>query len=223
MFYSDFLLPALCFLTRHPADVSKMQLVILCRTQGRDLAEFMFREGSDVAIHILDNIAVEAASLAYKELRFVSEKLRKDALWKSFSSKDSKKLTSPEQGIKEMLDLTTVRPLSQLLGNHFIGTSPELATLLGPDSGIDWAMCTLAMKKDAAFSPNWSLEGEDEFITSLFYSQAEDLFWLIRLDLKGKLLRADLVEKNELVESERRQMALQKFSNFLLHYIWHNL
>ena len=40
----------------------------------------MFREGSNVAIRILDNIAVEAAGLAYKELHFIAERLRKDGV-----------------------------------------------------------------------------------------------------------------------------------------------
>ena len=43
----------------------------------------MFREGSNVAIHVLDNIVVEAAGLAFKELKFVAERLRRDALWKT--------------------------------------------------------------------------------------------------------------------------------------------
>jgi hypothetical protein len=200
-----------------------MQLVILCRTQGRNLSDFMFRENSNVAIHILDNIALEAASLAYKELKFVSEKLLKYALWKSFSSKAAfKHARTAEEGIHEMLKLTYVRPLLQSLGNNLTGGLPGIATHLGPDSGIDWTACCASMKQDPSFLPNWSL-GSVGFVTNLFFVEPEDIFLLLKVDPNGGLLGVDLVEKDESMALERRQITIQRFLNFLLHFIWFSL
>ena len=260
-------LAALCFLILHTRDAAKMTIVILCRTQGRNLSDFMFREKSNVAIRILDNIAVEAAGLAYKELRFCSEKLRKEKLWMSFSSSSVvlKQPTPLLESMDEMLRLSHVRPLSvsQSSGNNLTDGLPELTMLLGDESGINWPVCCNCMKRDKrVFSPHWSFEGpplppplhddiqqkqqhDPKTVTHLFYMRDEDLFLLLKISSSpssvlpstntaasttnitstatGNLLAASIVEKNEVANLERRRMALQKFANFLLHYIWQNL
>jgi hypothetical protein len=200
-----------------------MLLVILCRTQGRNLSEFMFREGSNVAIHILDNIVLEAAGLAFKELKFVAEKLRRDALWKSFSS-NTEGMTSilTQKRIYEMLSLTTVRPLLQVLGNNITSAMPEITTLLGPELFVDWTSCCQCMAHDTSFSPYWSIEG-DGATNHLFFMEQEDVFLLVGVNESSTLVGAALVEKDDSLTQERRQIALQKFLNFLLHFIWQSL
>ena len=213
----------------------------------------MFREGSNVAIRILDNIAVEAAGLAYKELRFVSEELRKETLWLGFSSPSlaAKQPIPSREAMEEMLSLSCVRPLSQLDGNGLTDSLPELQMLLGDESEINWSACCKCMKKDQQlFSPHWSLveslpphQHHQGAATHLFYMQDEDLFLLLTVSslskttdttptrssstsatARGKLIGASLVEKDDFVKlDERRHMALQKFANFLLHYVWQNL
>jgi hypothetical protein len=183
----------------------------------------MFREGSNVAIHIIDNIVFEAAGLVYKELKFVAEKLLKDTLWKSFSSKSTgNQVMAAQEGIHEMIRLTKVRPLSQVLGNNFTSAFPEIATLLGSDSGINWTACCMCMNYDPAFSPSWSLEG-GVYVTNIFFVEPEDVFLLLGVNVSGALVRSDLVEKDDSVTLERRQIAMQKFFNFLFHYIWRSL
>lgn len=201
-----------------------MQLVILCRTQGRNLSDFMFRENSNIAIHILDNIALEAAGLAYKELKFVSEKLLKDALWKSFSSKNTlKNARTTDGGLRELLTLANVRPLNQILGNSPAGAVPEIATLFGSDSGIDWLVCCAAMKQDPSFSPSWQLEEEDN-VANIFFIEPEDIFLLLKVDpTNNSLLEVDLVERDDSVSLERRQITIQRFLNFALHFVWFSL
>ena len=243
-------------------------MVILCRTQGRNLADFMFREKSNVAIRILDNIAVEAAGLAYKELRFCSQKLRKERLWTSFSSSPtgSKHPTPLRESMDEMLRLSRVLPLSlpQLNGHNLTDGLPELAMLLGDESGIDWSICCKCMRRDKrVFSPYWSFDSpprppptqnhhyehqeqpELPTTTHLFYMREEDLFLLLQVSSSpsssspstntaasatiitstatGKLVSANIVEKDDVASCDRQRMALQKFANFLLHYIWQNL
>lgn len=213
---------SVCFLTPHESDLTKMQLVILCRTQGRNLSDYMFREGSNVAIHIIDNIVLEASSLAFKELRRVAKKLQKVSLWNFFSSKRSmRKRSDVQENLAEMLALTNVRPMQQMIGNLLIGRL-ECLTLFESDMNIDWKDCCLAMQSDDFFTPNWSLT-HDESISHLFYLEPDDIFLFIGIDGRGSLLKAGLVEKDMLVTLERRQRAIQRFSNFLLHFIWQSL
>jgi hypothetical protein len=200
-----------------------MQLVILCRTQGRNLSDFMFREGSNVAMRILDNIVLEGSSIVFTELRLGAKMLLKDSLWQQFSSKSTLKPTAnTEENIREMLTLTNVRPLQHLLGNTLKGNGLDISTLLESETGIDWISCCHAMKCEPSFGPNWSLNG-DGITTHLFFMEHEDVFLLIGVDANGALLKAGLVEKDESMTLERRQITMQKFSNFLLHFIWQSL
>ena len=189
----------------------------------------MFREGSNLAIYILDNVAVEAAGLARKELHSAALSLRRDMLWKSFSSEASvsKYVTSPvqlERDYQAFIESVNVSAFSHVAGSRVVDKSDEMATLFGPDSVIsDWSTCCLAMRQDDGYRPNWRFEAADS-VTCLYYSSVEDLFWKIRFDPDGgKLLRIDLVEKSANISFEGRQLAIQKLCNFLLHFIWHGL
>ena len=195
-----------------------MQLVILCRTQGRNLSDFMFREGSNVAIHILDNIAIEAAGMAYKELKYVAERLYRDALWKSLSLRRTRRQGGQvEDKIIELLSLSRVSPLLDVGA-----TLPAISAVIGPDSGVEWSVCCLAMKEDESFSPNWLLRGPG-VSTHLFFVPAEDVFLLLKVDEEGPLREAQIVEKDELVTAERRHGTAQRFLNFVLHFMWFSL
>ncbi len=196
-----------------------MRLIILCRTQGRNLSDYMFREGSNVAVHILDYIVCDAAGLVYKELTSVAEKLHKDAMWKSLSTRSSRPRKTLGY-IQEMLELCTVRPILQSLGNNVRdGATELLATLLGSESGIDWKCCCLFMKKERSFGPSWSISGEKVDI-HLFYMEFCDTFLFLEVGFNGILQRVDIIEKDENAPNHARQMATQIFSNFLLHFLW---
>ena len=184
------------FITLYPNESGKMKLVILTRTQGLDLADFMFREGSNVAIHILDNIAIEGSRLALKELHFVAECLLKDTLWKSFSS-SSRFLTSAlkptsskmpqQQSLKELLRLVPTQPFLQLpmSGSSKIDRIPdEVSFLFGKESGIDWLSCCSSMKQNKFFSPHTSTENKGS-INNLFYVRRYDIFLMIVVKRDG--------------------------------------
>lgn len=214
-------LAAVCFLTPHATELTKMQLVILCRTQGRNLSDFMFREGCNVAMRILDNIVLEASSIAFTELRLGAKMLLKDSLWQLFSSKLNPS-TDAQGNVREMLKLTNVRPLHHMLGINLNGNGIDISTLLETETGIDWISCCEDMQHDPSFAPNLCVD-HDGIVTNLFFLEPEDVFLLIGIDAKGTLVKAGLVEKDESVTLERRQMTIQKFSNFLLHFIWQSL
>lgn len=176
-----------------------------------------------MAMRILDNIVLEGSSIAFTELRLGAKMLLKDSLWQLFSSKPSLKPTAnTQENIREMLTLTNVRPLQHLLGKTLKGNGLDISTLLESETGIDWISCCRAMKLDPSFAPNWSLNG-DGITTHLFFLEPEDVFLLIGVDANGALLKAGLVEKDESMTLERRQFTIQKFSNFLLHFIWQSL
>lgn len=182
----------------------------------------MFREGSNVAIHIIDNIVFEAAGLVHDELSSIAKKLHKDAIWKSLSTRSSRPRKTLEY-INEMVELSYVRPVYQSLGSNLRDGAAEVITsLLSSESGIDWRACFLCMKKERTFGPSWSING-GEFDTHLFYVESCGTFLLMELHAFGSLQRVDIIEKEEGASTSMRQMTIQIFANFLLHFVWQGL
>ena len=206
-----------------------MKLVIVTRTQGLDLAEFTFREGSSIAIHVLDNIAIEGSRLALKELHYVAECLLKDTLWKSFSSKMpiTQKATSnklPQQhNLSELLKLVPAQPLLQLPFNSSLSTDripAELSFLFGKESGIDWLTCCSLMKQNNFFSPHSSIE-VNGLINNIFYIQRYDVLLIIVVKQDSSLVRIDVIEKKRL--PDKHHLIFDSVVTFVLHYVWRNL
>ena len=219
------------FITLYPNDRKKMKLVFLTRTQGLDLADFMFREGSSVAIHILDNIAIEGSRLALKELHFVAECLLKDSLWKSFSS--SRSITTTLQStsnkmpqhhnLDELLRLVPAHPFLELPlsgSSKMDGTPADVNFLFGRESGINWLSCCASMKQNKFFSPHSSTEGKG-FINNLFYIQRYDVFLMIVVKRDASLLRIDIIEKKRV--PDKYHLIFDSVVSFVLHYVWQNL
>lgn len=205
-----------------------MELIILCRTQGRNLSDFMFREDSNVAIHILDNIAIDAAGLALKELHYAAECLFMERLWKSLSSRRARTSPSTRQTIREdlqeLMRLACIHPLYQLHSNGAIPiTIPhEIQFLLGPDSGIEWNICCTAMKRNKSFSPNWSIDDEST-TKNLFYIEKYDVFLMLVLDENHSLLRsAEIIEKGK-ADNGKHHVVFDILVNFTLHFVWNTL
>jgi hypothetical protein len=213
---------SICFLTCEKTVTESMKLVILCRTQGRNLHEFMFREGSNTAISIVDNIAVEAAGLAFEELRSAASSLHRDALWTRVShfGPSAKTFKKPmEEEIDELLDLSPVSPIWQFTKNK---TDSQRLALVLDEELIDWEQCFDAMAKDPLFSPAWVLSKDGEQRTRrLFYIRAEDVLVLGIVPPSGNAPQFFLVERsqNSLV-GPKSALVTQKLTNFLLHYLW---
>lgn len=214
---------ATSFLTPDTLDISRMKLTILCRTQGRSLSDYMFREGSNVAIHILDNIVLEAAEMVYNELTFIAEKLHKDSVWSSFSTRGSRPRKTLEY-VQELISLCTCHPMLDVRGNHLQdGANEILEELLDPGTtSIDWKSCCFWMKKDRFFGPAWSINGKS-VDTHILYIESCETFLLLELNSKGSLLRVDIIEKSENSLNNQRLRTTQIFANFLLHFVWQNL
>ncbi len=221
----------MCFIALYPKETKKLKLVILTRTQGLDLAGFMFREGSNVAIHVLDNIAVEGSRLALKELHFVAECLLKDTLWKSFSSNRSLTNTSQPKSIKnsqhhnlyELLRLVPVHPFLQLpmsSNSKIDGIPPEVTFIFGKESGIDWFSCCSSMKQNKFFSPHSSTESKGS-VNNLFYIRRFDVFLMIVVKRDASLLSIDVIEKKR--APDKYHLIFDSVVSFVLQHVWYNL
>ena len=212
---------ATCFLAPDPFDAARMRLIILCRTQGRNLSDYMFREGSNVAIHIIDNIVLECAGLVYGELSHIAEKLYRNAMWKNLSSRSFRPRKTFEYA-NEMMELCSVQPILQATGGNFRdGNETIMESLLGSQSAIDWKMCCQCMRKENSFGPSRSFTGSHE--THLFFVETSGVFLLLELTPSGKLRRAELVEREFDSSGKSRQMTIQILMNFLLHFLWQSL
>jgi hypothetical protein len=217
---------SLCFLVYDKAVTDKMELVILCRTQGRDVHEYVFREGSNVGISIVDSIAVESAGLSYGELQAAARNLRRDDLWTRLS-KTGPFASSNDQAaqplINEFLELCTVWPIAQHLKNtmefrRLVGLFEELDT--------DWRLVCELMSKDPAFSPSWTFTSEElQLRKGLFYMRNEELFLCMKIpiDSDGRDIEFEIVERNGCSSAEKKSMVIQKLVNFLLYFIWSDM
>jgi hypothetical protein len=196
----------------------KMKIQILSRTQGRNLRDFMFREGSDVAISIADNIAVEAAGLAFEEFRAASASLYRDALWSrvSLSSPVRKSVDVPiGEEIDELLQLTMVTPIEQYVRNKT--DFQQLALALDGELGT---FCDV-LAKEPSFSPAWELMNDNaQRARRLFYMSSEDIFLLAKLSASGTVQFSLVEREHGALVGPGSGAVTQKLTNFLLHYFW---
>jgi len=219
------LLIASCFLLPDELDDGKMYLLILCRTRGQNLSELIFPGNSKVAMYILDKIVFEAAGMLYKELKFASEHLRRDRLWSLFSTTGPSAQPGGEQNFAELLQMIHRRPIAQLLGMNDATSVQYISLLNAQETLVDWTACCSMMRSDPAFSPNWvlSFDTTHGVEVQVFYLPPEDMFLMVGLDRMGQPAFVDLLEKEQSITLERPHMAIQKLTNFLLHYIWSEL
>lgn len=209
----------ICFLAFDETQPDRLEAVLLCRTQGRDLTEFMFRDGSIYAITILDNIAIEAAGLAFYQLKAAALQINLDSLWTRASATSLTRgptMDKPKTSeINELLRLSVVTNITDFV------TAASLSTLAIEKLRIDWRSCCTLMGQDPSFSPSWDLSEEGDF-AMLFYVQSKDSFLLVRVE--GGALEAFIVERQEDATSSANGLLLaQFFANFVLHFIWSDI
>jgi hypothetical protein len=213
---------------------------MLCRTQGVKLSDFMFREESNVAIHILDNIAFECGCIAHKELHHVAELLLTDHLWKSLASTSLLPKTGPslqaspraEPSVKETLNelsqLVYVRSLINLAATVVWGATNvtglgDAGFLFSDRLRLDWKMICANMKRCTAFSPCKSFMESKSSTVNIYYMKDHDVF--VKLEIGSKspssLLRAEIMEKE--FNPGTAEAVLETFTNFVLNFIWHVL
>ena len=176
----------------------------------------MFRNGSNYAMSILDNIACDAAGLAYEELRIAARNLRCNELWAKVSTRAKRKVDrATKDDVDELLALVTLVPLLERLGPL---DKQQVSMVL--DSELDWLNCCAAMEKEPAFSPSHSFDS-DRGKLFLFFLKDEDLFLSVHVGPEGEFQGLDLVlkDENELKGGKDTWVA-QKLTNYLLNFLW---
>lgn len=207
---------SVCFLTPDSDSIDSLWLVILCRTQGKDLYDFMFRENSNVAISVVDNIAVECAGLAYQELQLAARTIQRDSLWK--------RVAEPRQG-----ESPTVEDMEQLLGLCFVkpvsyylkapNDMKSFYTIINGDEGRDWSKNCETLRGEPSWSPSWPFGSNKR----IFYSCNDDVFVILFRQEDGKT-SIDLVEREDISSSRSRSIfAVQRLLNFFLLSFWDEL
>jgi hypothetical protein len=212
---------SICFLSCDKQNSGTMKLDILCRTQGKNLYEFMFRQGSNIAISILGNIAVEFAGAAYKELRVAAASLQKEKLWALLSSTSNASREAPStERVTELLNLCSVKPILNFLDNS--SDSQRFFTIYSDTVLIDPIRCCVCMKRDPMFLPAWDLtEANEPSSQHLFYVRSENLFLFVKGNRNGTGLQIDLVEQEERPAFDKSTTGvIEKLANFLLHFLW---
>lgn len=192
-------------------------LTILTCYLFKDLREFIFREGSSLAVSILESISIEAAGLAYKELEFAARSLEKERLWYLCSSAAPRQAPSFAE-VSQMMALCSVTPIADLIES--IGDAQILSMIYSDCSLVDFNRFCASMKREPVFQPSWDLIGDDECsVQYLFYFCSDDIFLLLRENRTDAGLRIDLIERDN-DQIQRAASAIQKLTNFVLHFLW---
>jgi hypothetical protein len=207
---------SLCFLNFDNKNVGNMNLDIICRTKGMDLYECMFRDGTNVAVTIFGSIAIEAASLLYKEIRCAAINLRRDKLWKSFSSPKNE-LTDH---LQELLKLCTVTPLNTMHDDN--EEYRKLVAVFNDPAVFDSNRLCDFLSRDAAFSSAWQSSNAMDFAAQrLYFIQSDDAFLLVTTFEGGDRCELDLIERTSISGIENRSIrAVEKIVNFLIYFLW---
>lgn len=201
---------ATCFLSENELG-GQMKILFLCWTGGKSLFEYIFRDESNEAVTLLDAIAMEAAGLAHSVLSATAITMRRDMLWKScMSSMHEEAEESLQMKIEGLTELASVVPVVY-----------HLKKLVDFES-LDWTRFFSLMDQDPFFSPSRSFRGASS-VLHLFYIPTDNVFLRVRIDMKGEILEASLLLNPEQKSQVAFSMALQRISNYLLHFVWSNL
>jgi hypothetical protein len=190
-----------------------MCLYILCRTQGRDLYEFMFRDDSNVAVSLFSNIAIEAAGIAYSELRTAAFNLHRDSIWNSLvkSSNASADL------VVELLQICTVTPLNDI----FVDVD-QLLSLQNDPALFDPNRLSDYLTRDSLCTLIWESTGSDGVSRQhLYYLHNDDCYLMASTYVHGVLCRFDLIERARSDDTDQRMnRVVEKIMNSLVYFIW---
>ena len=225
---------ATVYLACQPDANDRMVALVSVRTNGRDLREYLFRDGSCVAVSTLNYIAIEAAGLIYDELQAAATSLRLATLWRGLARKNPRasftKSSRHAADARELLELGKSYPLATVLTDPSDGRA--LARLL--DGEVDWRFCLESMARDAGFSPCWELssgeavgggegDGGNAALVHLYYVSSEDAFVLVCSNIHGASSPLDVsvvVQQERPTGDERLVRVAQMVANYFVYCLW---
>ena len=208
---------SLCFFRCHPYKPEIVELLFVCRSYGKDIYEFIFREGSCFAMSIVDRIAVDGAGLLLTELEHAATQLRLERLWKSVSQ------TAPgiqPSDIQELLELSHVKPLTR-----YIAMNTDIERFLQITEERQWMQLLLKMKNDTQmFSHSYPIATPDEDVSCrLLYLKQDDVFLKITIGQSDERLNIELVARNDELGGTAGSLVATRICNYILHYLWSEL
>ena len=191
---------------------NKLKLIVVCCTNGRNLNDMVFRDGSNTALTLLDNVTVEGAGLVYSAVRSSAMNLRQNELWSMFSDRESRRPSQSQ--LTELLRLCKSRPLQQYLGE----SDTEIDEVL--KQGDILMDCFGAMVEDDAFLPSWTFQDNPITPHFLFHLADIDAFIFACYSKPNEAPSLYLVHKDRPSTMCALEEGVDKFLNYLLHFLW---
>jgi hypothetical protein len=196
-----------CFLKRNRASKTSMGLIYLCRTDGRNVDEHVFPDGSNVAATIFKLIVVEGARLAQDALRSSAIEMYRDLLWISASAKHSHQ---PMSKFEELLVMLSGRSVFE--GN-------EVASMLGDEMlAIDPEDLFTKMARDPVFSPSRKITMEELAYQQVFFNINLDSFLMFKVE-QGVVVDIVILRRGE-VSNEDAKKCVDILTQYMLYYLW---
>ena len=205
-----------------------MKLLFLCRTQGQNLGDFMFREGSNVASYVVDNIAYEAGGLALQELHKAAKSILRDDLWEHFSQNQEKALDTTRQfsQLISLVEVETILPQASIGNSRSskmglgLGLHGEVSDLFNGNVEINWEHVLHAMKDETIFSPHFAVKDQDK-VWKIFYMPRIEVFLILGIGAQSSRVHVNIASRN--LNSEQTRIATEIFVNFVVRFIWYTL
>ena len=197
----------LCFLKRLRSDKARMGLVFLCQTEGRDLDNVVFPEGSNVAATIFKLIVIEGARLAYDMLRASAIQKHRDSLWKKACARNNR---CPTPEFEELLSMVTSR--------SFFDDDYVKSTFWEEHLAIDPEDLFVKMSRDPGFTPNRKFRIHADGYHMVFFNSKLDAFIMFNY-IKGQVVDVHLMRRLEITD-EDVALVIETFTQYILFYLW---
>jgi len=154
-------------------------------------------------------------------IRRVSDDLRRDILWKTFST-----INSNEQCNMSVHDFFELYNISSKA--NIYDFDPRISDFFSyHDHGIQlaWDVIFCTMKEETSFSQFITFPSQN-FNVHLFYFKRDDLFLILTISEEGYLTAGTVMARNDVSKDRWTRRAMQVinfFINRLLYWIWHDL
>jgi hypothetical protein len=162
---------------------------------------------------LFSNIAIEAAGIAYSELRIAAFNLHRDSIWNSLVTSSS----GSSDSVLELLQICTVTPLNEMFVDF-----DRLVSLKNDPALFDPSRLLDYITKDPTYSLTWQNNGSDGVSQQhLYYLHNDDIYLMVSTFVHGVQCRFELIEratKND--PNPRMNRIVGKIINSLLYFIW---
>jgi len=161
-----------------------LSLLIVCDTNAVDTCQFIFRDGSNTTIQLINKIIVDGVQLCYEALLEAAQVLRRNGLWDMISSPASKPSLLK---IEELLQEAHTRPLAIFRADDPRYKGLVEFTLEGKTS------LTRILNRDPCFSTCHKMKSH----VDLLYCRDMDVFLIIDNKPEERRIEVRIVDKSQ--------------------------